>query len=108
MKPGDHAQLSAKNDFDIKTVNPETYSSWRNDILVFEDMPLEEIGQIIEDNYGYRVTIVDESLKKMRVNTNLSQGDVEMFCNKLEEMDSDLDITLDKNQIIMKAKRNKK
>jgi hypothetical protein len=28
MKPGDHAQLSAKNDFDIKTVNPERLFSF--------------------------------------------------------------------------------
>lgn len=64
MKPGDRVALSAQNDDLIaKTVNPDLYTAWTKNMLVFEDTPLSEIAQLLEDNYGLKVTMKDKALK---------------------------------------------
>jgi transmembrane sensor len=61
MNPGELVQLSRQSDAVIKRkVNPEMFSSWRKNILIFDRTPLHEVASIIEDTYGLKVVFEDQ------------------------------------------------
>lgn len=63
MQPGELVEyVPAKDQVTRKKVNPEVYSSWRNNKLIFMDTPLSEISRLLEDNYGYTVHISDPAV----------------------------------------------
>lgn len=56
MKPGDLVEYSAtRASLDQKVVNPDTYLSWINNELAFEETSLQEMISILEDHYGYTI-----------------------------------------------------
>ncbi|MEN7550389.1 FecR domain-containing protein [Rapidithrix thailandica] len=59
--PGELIESSDRKDSYIKkATNPELYSSWQNDYLVFENTPLLELSTIINDTYGLHVSVAPE------------------------------------------------
>ena len=60
MQPGDWVELSEASPTLVrKSVNLQDYLSWRKQILVFNQTPLPEVAQIIEDYYGVEVRLQD-------------------------------------------------
>jgi transmembrane sensor len=67
MKPGEMVEVDKKGiNLTSKKVNPENYVSWRNNVLAFQSNSLEEIAQMIEENYDLQVEIPDKSLARER------------------------------------------
>ncbi len=103
MEPGDMVAYSLTNNLlDRKKVNPETYTSWRNKILVFEESRLDEIGAVLHDNYGYVLTFQDPEIAKFRFTTKLSANEIDLLFPMLEEsfnlkiIQNDKHITMEK------------
>ncbi|QEK51369.1 DUF4974 domain-containing protein [Pedobacter aquae] len=66
MKPGELVDFSSNNKaFVKKAVKTKVFSAWVNKELVFEDTSLEEIAQLLEDNYGYKVKFVNKELANL-------------------------------------------
>ena len=64
MNPDESVEFLRKDHSIIKKqVNAELLTSWRNKVLVFENTPLYQIGEIIENTYGMEV-IFDRSVDK--------------------------------------------
>lgn len=60
MKPGELvAVCDESTQFTKKKVDPEVYSAWRENKLVFDEMPLRQIAIILEDNYGKKLVFED-------------------------------------------------
>jgi transmembrane sensor len=60
MKPGELVAVSdASTQITKKEVDPEVYSAWRENKLVFDEMPLRQIAMILKDNYGKKVIFED-------------------------------------------------
>lgn len=56
MEPGELAELSGGQEtFITRQVNPQLYTSWTTNQLVFQQRTLTDIMQILEDNYGFEV-----------------------------------------------------
>jgi transmembrane sensor len=66
MKPGELVELSASQSVRKQLVNPELYSSWRNNVLTFNATPLMEIARVIEENYDLKISIPDQTLAAER------------------------------------------
>lgn len=104
MKPGEMIEVSSNSDaFSKRSVEPEKYTSWRHQKLIFEETTIYEIAQIIEDNYGYKVEFKNKSLKHRRFTGVVPSQDVELFLAVLAES-LDLKITKVNNNIIMYTK----
>jgi len=102
MQPGELVTFSEeKKQVEKKVVNPEVYTSWVNDVLFFEDMPMYEIEKLIEDNFGVKVVITDTSINNMRFNATVPAKDLEVLLTLLEKTFS-LTIEKDHNKIIMR------
>ncbi|GEO04354.1 hypothetical protein AAE02nite_20180 [Adhaeribacter aerolatus] len=63
MLPGDYVALDKYEEKIIKLkVNPEAFSGWRSQKLVFKNTPLAEIIAQIEQTYGTKIILTDTSL----------------------------------------------
>ena len=47
-----------------RTTNPEQYSAWKDNQLVFDNTPLGEIAQLLEDRYAYEIIFEDALAKR--------------------------------------------
>lgn len=63
MKPGELAQLSEDGgQFIVENVDPELYTGWRTNQLIFQGNTLREIFETLEDHYGYELVTRDSAL----------------------------------------------
>ncbi|HWZ35175.1 MAG TPA: FecR domain-containing protein [Mucilaginibacter sp.] len=65
LQPGDQVQYIATQDTLIKKKgNPGDFSGWKKGELHFDHTPASEIFQYLEDTYGYKITVKDNSILK--------------------------------------------
>jgi ferric-dicitrate binding protein FerR (iron transport regulator) len=99
MKPGDFVEVSKKsNSVKRKSVDPDEYLSWRNNMLEFNSTSLKEIANLIEDNYGYQVVFRDQQLAERKFTGSSSSDDLQELTQKLSKL-FDLKITQEGNVI---------
>lgn len=103
MQPGDLVEVS-QADFVKKQVNGDQYTSWTDNELVFDGTTLAEIAQLLEDNYGYEVDIIDPALADKRFKGRTPAGEVESLLQQLEKV-FQLTITTEGSAIEIGKKR---
>src|SRR5690606_7395186 len=104
MEPGEMVEYSREDrNLSKKKVNTDSYSSWRNNQLVFVSTSLEEIASTLEDNYGYHVVFRDEKLKDERFTGSGSVDDLQGLFIKLNIL-FELNIHQEGNKLIIEKK----
>jgi transmembrane sensor len=99
MKPGDLVEVSKEaQSLSTKSVDPLEYISWRNNLLEFNAMPISEIANMIEDNYGYKVLVLDEQIGEKKFTGSASADNLEDLTEKLSKI-FNLKITQENNEI---------
>lgn len=102
MQPGDYVAFSGgDNKFERKIVDPLEYSSWRNDILFFNEVTLEEIAQAVEDHFGYTVYLMDHHLKQKRYKGAFPTDNLDILLESLARS-FDLRVDVDGDEIWMR------
>jgi transmembrane sensor len=67
MAPGEMVLLKEdKKTLVKKKVNPEVYSAWKDNKLIFEDNSLEEIIAVLQSNYNIEIQLTDKNLLQKR------------------------------------------
>ncbi|AEL26694.1 FecR family protein [Cyclobacterium marinum] len=85
MAPGEMAEyLHHEKIITKKEVDPQVYTSWRNNRLLFEDTSLREIKTILESTYGLKVMVADSKLLEKRVYGSAPSNDVTLLLEGLE------------------------
>ncbi len=81
MKPGDLVTFDKEQGNTVinHTENPELLTSWRKNRLVFDEVSLNEISQILNDNYGLRVHFANDSLKEKRFRGTFLADDIDIL-----------------------------
>ncbi len=86
MQPGEYVEYSGKaRKLTRKRVNPAKYSSWTQDKLIFDNTPLHEVAQLLEDNFGLKVLISNESLANRGFTATLPATNVQTLLTVLQE-----------------------
>lgn len=99
MRPGEIVTLSDRNQtLEKQTVNPQTYIGWTEQRLEFDGTPLIEIADILEETYGYQVTILDTSLHHRQFQGSIPTDDIAILLEGLAEA-LDVRVTQQGNQI---------
>ena len=99
MKPGDLVEYQLENQrIRQKKVDTTLYTSWRRNLLVFEDTPLEEIARLISNNYGYEVEFKEASLARLQFTGSVPADQPELLLTTLARS-FDLDISEADQQI---------
>lgn len=84
MRPGELVEFSDKDNTAVrKTVNAGNYSAWKNNRLIFSSTTLLEIGQLLEDNYGYKVVFENEEIAKRKFTGSSSSENLQELFQKL-------------------------
>jgi len=102
MIPGDFVSLSDRDaGFKKKTVEPDKYSAWRNNLMIFEEAPLSSVAQKIEDYYGVEVEIANPALMKSQITGTLPNNNLGIV---LKSLGASLRVTIvrEENKIILK------
>lgn len=80
MKPGELVEVSQTNhEVSQKQVNPEAYSSWKDNHLLCDATPLSEVASIAEDRFGYEMIFQDNSLRDIKVSGTIPLDSLEIF-----------------------------
>jgi ferric-dicitrate binding protein FerR (iron transport regulator) len=86
MKPGDFARYTKKDKkLKVEQIKEESQLAWKNNLFVFDDTPLLDIAQELEDTYGIKVHISDESLAQKRFTAKVPRKKVDVLLNVLAE-----------------------
>jgi transmembrane sensor len=83
MEPGDMVVVSAKNHVQRKKVTPRMYTSWVDGVLQFENTPLPDVIQLIEDKYGWQVELEDSTLASKQLNGSLPAAEGQVLLEAL-------------------------
>ena len=106
LKPGDLIVYQRKDQ--SLTVKPNVLAddldvlTWKSNFYVFNDTPLSEIVQALEDNYGYKVTVTDSVLNQKKITAKIPRKDVTVLLKVLSET-LDIKIEQEGNQLIFKS-----
>jgi ferric-dicitrate binding protein FerR (iron transport regulator) len=102
MKPGDMVTLSQRDTtFKRKVVAPAKYNAWQSNKLVFEDTPLNEVAQKLEDYYGVEIVIEDKTIANRLLTGTLPNNDLGIVLKSLSASHN-LNIQREENQIIFR------
>jgi len=98
MHPGQMIHLDSSR---IRTteVNTATYTSWKDDRLVFDNKTLADIAHILEDNYGYEVIWKNENAKHYPFTGSCPASNIKLLLSAISEV-NDVKITQKDNQLI--------
>ena len=84
MRPGELVEIEeGKGEYSRKEVKTELYTSWKGNKLVFDGTPLSDIAQLLEDNYGYQVSIKDASLAERQFKGSVSTDEIDKLLAQL-------------------------
>ncbi|MFD1816604.1 ferric-dicitrate binding protein FerR, regulates iron transport through sigma-19 [Pseudarcicella hirudinis] len=102
MKPGELVEVSndAGREVTRRNVVPEVYSTWKDNLFVFDNTPLLEVASMIESDFGYKVKFADDSLKSRKITIKLPKRDLSLLLVSISEM-LDLKIEKQKNRILI-------
>lgn len=104
LNPGELAEvLPGGRTVQRRPVKPGMYSAWRNHRLMFEETPLEEVAQTLEDYYGVNVQIQTAALAGRRFTGSVPTRDLQVLLAVLSESFG-ISITRQAQQITMALK----
>jgi ferric-dicitrate binding protein FerR (iron transport regulator) len=105
MEPGDMVSLTKNSEIPIKqTVNPATYSSWKNYQLILNNTSLTEVAAMLENTYGFRVEFAKGVSTNQKLAGNIPTADIEVLLLTLAKA-TGLNIERNGNTIIFKTKQ---
>ncbi len=69
MKPGDIVTYTTQNNHPelLKTQGTQPHNAWKNHQFYFDNTPLWEVAQVIEEHFGVEVVLTDSSLNQRRL-----------------------------------------
>lgn len=87
MKPGETVEWTEQKPvLAKKAVRPERYAAWTEKRLVFEGTPLPEVAQMLEDNFGLKVTLENPALRAKTLSGEISLENEEMLLQALRDL----------------------
>lgn len=89
LKPGDFV-VYQKGDQELvvkqnATAEIEDVLSWKSNFFVFNDTPLSEVVEELEDSYGFTVVMQEKLLSQRKITARISRKDVDVLFDVLSE-----------------------
>lgn len=103
MHPGEQASLNEHQDFQVRKVDTRQYTTWKDNVMIFDHTPVEEIAIMIEETYGLKVVLRSDFIGYMELSGSLPANDINALLGMLRET-LDLEVTSNDNQVIISKK----
>ncbi len=102
MQPGDMVALSSPAaTLSTQVVNPDDYTTWRENKLVFKRTPMEEVARLMEDYYGLEVVLDSTDWSDRKITGTIPTGSQEVFLEVLTES-MGVRVIRDRDRIVLK------
>ncbi|KAA5542889.1 FecR family protein [Adhaeribacter rhizoryzae] len=103
LKPGDFVTYHQGTTFTRETVDPEHYLAWKNNLLSFKAESLENIFQLLRDNYNLQITTEDLGILQRKFTGTVPADDLSVLFLGLQD-GYNLNIKQEGNNILIKSK----
>lgn len=101
MKPGELVEYGDNELFIKRKVDPEAFSSWTQNRIIFSESSLRSIGEMIIDRYGMNVEIVgSEAFARRTFSGEAVVEDIEDFILLLESLG--IDVQREESRILIR------
>lgn len=101
MTPGDQIILNTQlNDVVVQKVNPSDFSAWKEEKLIFDNVPLSEIVAKLENRYKVKITINSLRAKHELLTMIVEQEDLDEVLEMIK-LSSQLQVKMERNEIIL-------
>lgn len=101
LKPGDQVILNTvSNAVVLKQVNPADFSAWKEEKLVFDNVPLSEVISKLENRYKVNITVASAQAKGELFTMTVENESIEEVLNMIK-LSSKLQIKKKDNEIIL-------
>lgn len=101
MTPGDQIILNTQlNDVVVQKVNPSDFSAWKEEKLIFDNVPLGEIVAKLENRYKVKITIKSLRAKHELLTMTVEQEDLDEVLEMIK-LSSQLQVKVERNEIIL-------
>lgn len=86
MEPGELVEMGGNTaGITRKKVRPELYTSWKDNKVIFANTSLREIATMVEEVYGYNVTMKEDGLADMKLTAQLDDRGLENILSTVSE-----------------------
>ncbi|WKN42362.1 FecR family protein [Tunicatimonas pelagia] len=86
LVPGEMAVLNQETkQIKVSQVNPYEYIAWKDNQLIFNETPLYEIAQLLQDRYGYEVKFKTPATRLETFNGTFPANDLQILFRTLEK-----------------------
>lgn len=86
LTPGKMARFKANdNKITVKDVNPQVYTSWKEDKMIFIETPMEEVATRIENTFGIEVVLADKVANEL-LSGSIKSTDLDVIEEALGEI----------------------
>ncbi len=87
LLPGEQYILYRRsNTFDIIKVNPDIYTTWRQNKLIFMDTPLKEVIKQLERWYNVKININDPVVEQFSCTVSFTREPLQKILNVLQDI----------------------
>jgi ferric-dicitrate binding protein FerR (iron transport regulator) len=101
MVPGDFVQWDRRQ-LDKQAVKEDSLTAWKEHRLIFDKTPLRNVVNIIEDQYGVKVALADQSIADSTISGIMPNDNLDILLQALE-VTSDFDVLRDNGRITIKS-----
>jgi ferric-dicitrate binding protein FerR (iron transport regulator) len=102
MKPGEQVTvLKGQDAYNKKMVRRDDYMAWQHSKMIFDNTPLTDVAQVIQDYYGIQIVIADSLLATRQFTGTLPNNDLDVILMALRTA-YPMQIERNDEQIIMK------
>ncbi|MFC5408726.1 FecR family protein [Larkinella bovis] len=103
MKPGDVASIQSNTAVLLsRPPMPESYTAWKERKLVFDDLSLLEISEMLQETYGVQIKFADPELAQLRLKGKLYVKSVD---TALEAMTQPFDLHYSKDGDVVEIRQ---
>ncbi|MDJ1500845.1 FecR family protein [Xanthocytophaga agilis] len=105
LAPGQMAEYNLSDkQITVHSVDGKACTAWQNHFFVFDDEPLSKVAETIEDYFGVKVRIADQSLAQQKITARIPQGNIEVLLDVLSAM-LKITVTRKNTEIILHQKQ---
>ncbi|HEY4107701.1 FecR family protein [Puia sp.] len=101
MVPGDFVEWDGRG-LNRKTVQRDSVLAWKDRKLFFDKTPLKDVATIIEDQYGVKVRLSDQSIGDSTITGIMPNNDLNVLLQALEAT-TDFDVIKSEGSILIRA-----
>ncbi|MEK6481743.1 FecR domain-containing protein [Catalinimonas sp. 4WD22] len=87
MVPGEQLELShVNNRLEKRVVDTETIVSWKDNKLIFENMPLAQVLEVLHERYGWEISVDPEEIRNYQYTGSAPADQPELLLDKISTL----------------------